>query len=390
MKLSKQNIDRLKLAPGQSELIKSSDDIPGLRIRLRGNRLSWEFKFGRTFGRVGLGKYPAISPTDAHKMAAELYVKVIRGENPAQERAEAKARRDETFAACVATYLERRQSEFRPKSFVDVKRRLTVNLAPLAKLNIASVDRRAIAAQLSRLTIKAPMEANHTLSSVHAFFSWAIGEGLIENNPATGCNKTAETTRDRHLSNDEIRALWAALPAGDFGDILKLLLLTGQRRREIGDLEWSEVDLETGRITLSGSRTKNGREHVIPMSASVMAILQARPRRDDRDLVFGEGEGGFSGWGKPKERLDETLRISEWVIHDLRRTAATGMAELGVQPHVIEAVLNHISGSKAGVAGIYNRSTYESEKRRALELWANHVEQIAAGRKAKVVPIKRA
>jgi integrase len=267
-----------------------------------------------------------------------------------------------------------------------------VNLAALSGMGIAAVDRRAIAAQISRIATTAPSQANRTLTSVHAFFRWAVGEGLIENNPATDCNKAQESgARERFLTKDEIRALWTALPAGDYGDLVKLLLLTGQRRQEFGDLHWSEIDFETGQITLSGERTKNQRTHIIPMSGTVAEILRARPRNPERDLVFGEkGRGGFGDWSKAKARLDTMLEIPAWRIHDLRRTCATGMAELGVQPHIIEAVLNHISGHKGGVAGIYNRATYENEKRTALTLWANHVEAIVSDRAPKVVPMKRA
>jgi integrase len=392
MKLSARNIDKLTLAPDQSELVKSSDDCPGLRFRIRDNGWrGWEFKFGK-LPRIPLGKYPAVSVMQAHDKAREYYFKAKQGGNPAQEIAEAKARRDETFGAAVEIYLQRRQSEFRPRSLRDVTRHLTVNLTALKKLSIAAVDRRSIAAQIARLAIKAPTQANRTLGSVHAFFRWAQGEGLIENNPATGVTKAKENgARDRVLSNDEIRAVWAALPAGDYGDLVRLLLLTGQRREEFASLQWSEVDFETSRITLPGSRTKNGRAHVTPMSDSVMAILRARPRNPDRDLAFGSrGVGGFGDWGRAKAALDAKLKLPAWRLHDLRRTAATGMAELGVQPHVIEAVLNHISGHKAGVAGTYNRATYEGEKSRALALWANHVEAIVSDRASNVMPMKRA
>jgi len=389
MKLTKQNIDKLTLAPGQSEIVKSSDDIPGLRIRVRSNgSKSWEFKFSK-FPRIGLGKYPAITPTEAHKTAAEYYAKAIRGENPALEIAEAKARQSETFGSCVAIYLQRREAEFKPNSFRDVTRHLTVNLAALKNMSIAAVDRRAIATQISRLATTAPVQANRALASVHAFFGWAIGEGIVENNPATGVNKAQESgARERHLTDDEIRQLWQALPEGDFRDLIRLLLLTGQRRQEIGNLAWSEVDMETGRITLSGERTKNGRPHIIPMSDAVSGILRARTRNSDRDLVFGERHGGFGGWSRGKAALDAKLKLPAWRIHDLRRTCATGMAELGVQPHVIEAVLNHISGHKAGVAGIYNRASYEADKARALDLWADHLAAVVSGRKAKIVPLR--
>ena len=120
---------------------------------------------------------------------------------------------------------------------------------------------------------------------------------------------------------------------------------------------------------------KNGRPHDVPLSGSAMSIVEALPRRAARALVFGSGEGGYSGWSRSKEALDASTKLTEaWTLHDLRRTAATRMADLGVQPHVIEAILNHVSGHKSGVAGIYNRSTYGAEKRAALELWASHLQ----------------
>ena len=144
----------------------------------------------------------------------------MRGENPAQEKAEAKARASETFGNLVQVYLERRQPEYKPASFGDVKRHLTVNLAALNGMGIANVDRRSIAAQIGRLANTAPTQANRALATVHKFFSWAIGEGLVEHNPASGVNKAVEgAARERHLSNDEIHDLWNALPEGDFGGL---------------------------------------------------------------------------------------------------------------------------------------------------------------------------
>jgi integrase len=150
------------------------------------------------------------------------------------------------------------------------------------------------------------------------------------------------------------------------------------------------VRLDRALITLSGERTKNGKPHELPLSDGALAIVEQQPRREQRDergnlgprdLIFGEGEGSFQGWGRAKAALDRRLakladqsgRVAPWRLHDVRRTVATRMADLGVQPHVIEAVLNHVSGHKAGVAGVYNRSLYGPEKRAALELWANHV-----------------
>ena len=170
---------------------------------------------------------------------------------------------------------------------------------------------------------------------------------------------------------------------GDYGAIVRLLILTGQRREEVGGMLQSEIDTAGALWRIGAERTKNGLPHEVPLSAPALAVLRGLRRRkdtgDERDLVFGSRDGPFSGWSKAKSALDARLtgalgRVpAAWRLHDIRRTVATGMADLGVQPHVIEAVLNHISGHKAGVAGVYNRSTYATEKRAALDMWADHV-----------------
>ena len=143
----------------------------------------------------------------------------------------------------------------------------------------------------------------------------------------------------------------------------------------MGELRWSEVDMAASIVTLPPHRTKNGRAHTIPLSADALEVLRSIPHRNERDLVFGDGQGGYSGWSKAKATLDEKLGkgVKPWTLHDLRRTAATRMADSGVQPHVIEAVLNHVSGHKGGVAGIYNRALYEPEKRTAIDTLASYV-----------------
>jgi integrase len=204
-------------------------------------------------------------------------------------------------------------------------------------------------------------------------------EGLTEANAALLTNKNAERSRERVLSNEEISTIWSALPPGDYADIVKVLLLTGQRATEIADLRWDEI--ANGLVKLQAHRTKNRRPHTIPMSTTVRAILEAR-QQNGREHIFGIGQRGFSGWSKAKARLDEVIKIPQWRIHDLRRTCATGMGELGVFPHVIESVLNHVSGTRSGVAGLYNKAAHETEKAEALQRWADHVAAIAEGQNA--------
>jgi integrase len=163
----------------------------------------------------------------------------------------------------------------------------------------------------------------------------------------------------------------------DYGRIVYLLALTGQRREEVGGMRWDELDLDARLWRIPPERTKNHRPHDVPLSGPALQIL-AKVIRRDRPFVFGEGDGPFQGWSKAKSALDKRIADAgstpaPWRLHDLRRTVATRMGDLGIEPHVVEAVLNHVSGTKAGVAGVYNRSLYAGEKRAALALWADHV-----------------
>ena len=394
MRLTKTNLATLHLPRGRSDITHFDSDIGGFGIRIRqSGARSWVFQYdfaGRT-KRITLGKVSAIDVAKARAIASELHAKVRLGQDPAAAKAENHARAAETFGAAVQPYLQWQRARVRPSTLRHLERHLLVNLAPLHSLPINSVDRRAIAAQLARMN-GSPVQANRTRSTLTGFLNWAMREGLIDSNPALATNKYPERSRDRVLTNDELRTLWLALPEGDFGEILKILILTGAREREIADLHWDEIDLEKGTIELPPDRTKNRRRHVIPMSRAVRAILKGR-EQNGSDFVFGtSGSSGFSGWSRCRERLDEAIKIPAWTIHDLRRSAATHMAEIGIQPHIIEAVLNHVSGHKGGVAGIYNRAAYEAEKATALNRWAAHVAAIVEGRErdSNVTPLRGA
>jgi integrase len=218
-------------------------------------------------------------------------------------------------------------------------------------------------------------------------------EGLLNNNPVIGTNRQKETSRSRVLSDDELKIILSACEPDDFGTIIRLLMATGQRASEVSQLRWSEV--LDDRIVLPPSRVKNNRLHTIPLARQVRSIFDGRQR--DGEFVFGSRRQGrpFGGWGLSKAALDQRIsamghKLEPWVIHDLRRTMATRLAESGTAPHIIEAVLNHVSGHKAGVAGVYNRASYEPQKRIALQQWSDHLEGLVGdSRPSKVVNLHR-
>jgi len=237
------------------------------------------------------------------------------------------------------------------------------------------------------------VSADRARAALSKFFSWAMGEGLADANPVIGTNKAAGDAggRERVLTDAELVAVWNAAPDSAFGRIVKLLALTGQRCSEIGDLSRSEIDTAERLIALPGARTKNGRAHSVPLSDDAMAIVEASLAATDRELIFGVGKGGFGGWSKARGALDTASGVKDWTLHDLRRTWATRAADCGVQPHVIEACLNHVSGHKAGVAGVYNRAIYAVEKRQAMEAVANYIKTaLAKASGANITRLQRA
>lgn len=383
MKLIDKNLAKITLPSGKSEAIVWDDDLPGFGLRLRaGGKRTWivQYRLGEKQRRLTLGTPASLKPEDARKAARSSLAKVALGADPVGEKMEARTRASITLNVAATGYMEAVKPGLAPRYFQEVERHLTRQWKPLGELQLDRILRADVAARMREIaTESGPYAANRARATLSAFYSWALGEGIAANNPVIGTNKSIdEASRDRVLSDHELAAIWKACSEDDYGRILRLLALTGQRREEVAAIADSEIN---GVLwTLSAARTKNGREHEVPLSDHALKIIESIPRRDERDLLFGAGAGPFSGFSKAKAAMDARLgsKVAPWRLHDLRRTAATGMARLGVQPHVIEAVLNHISGHKAGVAGIYNRATYRTEKAEALKLWAEHVQRIVS------------
>ncbi|GEP04445.1 tyrosine-type recombinase/integrase [Methylobacterium oxalidis] len=385
MRFTKAAIDSLTLAADKSEQYAWDDTLKGFGVKLNkgGSRnflIQYRGQDGRT-RRIVIGKVGTLTLDEARRRARELLVGAATGNDPYKEKKTARAQSAVTVGAVADAYLKHAEHRLKPRSFEQVERHLKQHWQPLAHLPVNGVTRANVAALLTAMASGGHrIKATRARSALSAMFSWAIGEGIAESNPVIGTNKPAEEkSRDRVLSETEVRAVWHACRDDAYSRIVQLLLLTGQRRDEVGSMVESELDLRSALWTIPAARTKNGLTHEVPLSRPALEILAGQPRIEGRDLVFGEGVGGFSGWSNSKERLDKRIAATglvmpPWRLHDLRRTVATSIADrLKVQPHVVEAILNHISGSKAGVAGIYNRAIYRDEKREALERWAAHV-----------------
>jgi integrase len=320
-----------------------------------------------------IGRHGPLTPDTARAKAKQFLGVVAGGIDPF-----AQALSGEGFPAAIDRYLERKRGSLKPSSFKETELYLRGHAAPLHSLRLAQIDRRKVAALLGEIeTSSGPASRNRLRSALSAFFTWCITEGLLETNPVQGTAKAEENgSRERVLTKDELRKLLRALRDDKFSDVVRLLLLTGQRRNEIGKLQWSEIDLTRKLIVLASGRTKNGCQHEVPLSVQAQAVVDRYPHLNSSDFLF--GTRGFCDWSVAKAKLDQRVGIAPWKLHDLRRSAATYMAEINVLPHIIEAVLNHQSGHKASVAGVYNRARYEEPMREALQRWADHLDQITA------------
>jgi integrase len=401
MKLTKATIANLALPAGKNDVIFFDDEIAGLGLRIRaGGKRTWiaQYRVGAKQRRVTLGDVRKLDADKARTAARNRLAQVTLGGDPQADKATARVKAAATLGAVVDTYLAGKKVTLRPKSFDETERYLRKSWKPVHGLPVHKIERRAVAGRLAEIaTDNGPIAATRARAALSALFAWAVREGLANENPVIGTNRPAEArSRDRVLTDAELREIWSACREDDYGRIVRLLILTGQRRDEVGGMTWSELDLDQGTWRISGSRTKNGRTHTITLPHTALTIVEKVERRTNNDRLFGKGDTGFGGWSKAKaaldERIDDTRRregaqkptdyvnsTPAWTVHDIRRSVATHMAELGVLPHVIEAVLNHVSGHKAGVAGVYNRSGYEREVRISLALWADHVRWIAEG-----------
>jgi integrase len=404
MRLDKNVIVGLVRPADKDDVVVWDDSLPCFGVRLRGKRKTYlvQYRINGQQRRESLGDVRKIQLDDARSIARRRFAEVELGTDPAVKRAAARAAADAaalTLASVAERYLEAKQDRLRPNTYIQAKHHFTALWTPLAKRPIDSIRRAEIAAHLQVLIKeRGPVAAARARGNLSALFTWAMREGLCESNPTIATNDPAEgiQPRDRVLSEAELASVWRACGDDDFGCIVRLLILTGCRRQEIGDLKRQEIDFDRGVITIPGTRTKNRRALALTLPTIAIDLLQSVPRRDDRNNVFGGGFDGFNAWSYSTIALNNRIAVAEgqplapWTLHDLRRSMATHAAELGVQPHIVEAILNHVSGHKRGVAGIYNRARYDREIASALALWAEHVSAVVEGRDRKVVPLRTA
>lgn len=413
--------------------------VTGLYLILQplpSNKKSWAVRY-RAEGRPvkqTIGGYPTHSLANARDEAKIILQKVAKGENPAAAAKIAKRRAQDGEGTVnnLARQFLKRHAQRNNRSWREPMRQLGLEhdkklekpsddpatfvikhdsfLARHGHRQVADIKKSDIIALIDDIVDAGkPIAANRTLAAIRRFFSWCVERDLIASSPADRVKAPSEErSRDRVLSDSELGYVMKAADAigWPFGPMMKVLALTGQRRNEVAGMRWSEIDLVAKVWVIPRERAKNDTEHSVPLSDAVIAILEAAPRVEGWDLIFTtKGTTAVSGFSRAKAILDakvialmkadaekrgddvEKVTLTDWRVHDLRRSTASGMARLGIRLEVIEKVLNHLSGSFAGIVGVYQRHSYDDEKRAALTAWASFVTSLTEEKPSNVVPI---
>jgi integrase len=325
----------------------------GFGVLVSGGTKSWFVCYGSKRRLKTLGRYPTISLADARRKAQALL-----GATP-----------DEEDALSYPTVRDRFLDTHKlgPRAAHEMRRTLLRYFHWKKKLD--QITHNDIASAIDE--IKAPSEALHAFKNSRTFFNWCVPR-YLKHSPCAGLKPPSKyVPRTRVLSPDETKRVWHAVD-GTFGTIVKLCVLTGQRWGEVSGLKWEYIGNET--ITLPPEVTKNGREHVFPLGNMARSVIASVPRFNSTPYLFcGRTGAPWQGSGKSKWQLDGVLKLDHWTLHDLRRTFATNLAQLGVAPHVIERILNHVTGTLSPIALVYNRANYLSEMRAAMALYEEHL-----------------
>ena len=381
--LTKTVID--ELTPGSTETVYWDDNVPGFGVKVTPQGRKVFIVLYRTkdgFSRLRkytIGTYGQTTLAIARIAAQKVLTDRNEGKDPAT------AKRD--FRRTVITdSLEDVIKEYRLRKVNVLRSAHEINrvidrelLSRWKSKSMHDISRRDILSALDEIVARgSPASANYAHRVLRAMFNWAIGRGIVERSPCAGLSKPAPVnSRSRVLTDDELReVIFAARRTSrPYGAIVELLSLLGQRRSEVAEMTWQEVDIEKKIWTIPVARTKNSKAHFVHLAPRALEIIQAQPKVSE--LVFPTSSGKrFMEYSKMKTQLDNDSGVTNWVLHDLRRTVVSGMASLGIAPHVADKILNHLSGTISGVAAVYQRHEFLVERKAAMEQWDNHVAQL--------------
>lgn len=381
MKLTLNRIDSLKCQKGKRDMLIFDNEQRGLGVRVTatgGKTYLAQYNWHGQKRRIPLGSCSALSLAKARDAVRAIMGDVAKGIDPASERKKAKLHEAFTLAALLSDWQALHLASKRPSYAGEAVRAVRSAFPRYVDRPAADLNRSAVVKTFDAMTRKGSAAmAAATRRYGRAVYSWAVKRGTLAANPFDALPVTPVLKRDRVLGDDELAAIWRATDGpGPFNGIVRFLILTGQRRDEVSGMEWAELSADTW--TIPASRAKNGTTHIVPINAPARDFLRSVSRFSE--LVFPGLRGPFNGWSKAKAALDAKSGVTNWRLHDVRRTVATGLQRLGVRLEVTEQILNHVSGSRAGIVGVYQRHDFASEKRAALEAWGKHVLAIVEGR----------
>lgn len=355
----------------------------GLRVSPSGTKaFTFLYKIrGRTH-RLGLGRYPTVSLSDARSKAREALNDIAKEIDPRLKKLGVPDHSNPLLKNAALTFTEIHLKGHRVR-WEETARVLERHIVKkLGSFTISDIQKHHLKKIFETVRCEnGPSAANHLFSVTRNFFNWSIEEGMLTDTPMRGMKKPArEVNRDRVLTDAELIAIWnaASVMSYPYGNMVRILMLTGQRRSEVSEMRWSDIDFFGKVWTQPATSNKSKRKHVVPLSDDVIAILNATPRIHD-DLVFPArgANNPISGFSKWKRKLDTLCGVEEWTIHDIRRTVATKMGEdLSIPPHTIEMILNHESRIFSDIVRRYNHAEYKDDKRRALVSWASYLTKL--------------
>lgn len=389
-------LESRQLPDGKNDLVCFDTLTRGFGIRIRRLRSGsirryWilQYRFRSHARRLIIGDADIVSAIKAREKAKAHLGKIADGHDPQVERREQREHDAHTLRSVITDFLDAK-TDLKPNSLVSLKRYLGSEYLTtrLLSMPINEVTKRDVASRVLAVQKDCGVRASICFrSAVSNLFVWAMQMGLAESNPVIGAVRPKPPkSRDRVLKDAELGAIWRACRDDDYGRIVKLLILTGARRQEIGGMQRSEFSDDGSTWTLPTSRSKNGKAHTLPVTPMMREILDPILERGGRDHLFGRRRWGFTGWSIGKRALDQALDLKPWRVHDIRRSVSTGANDIGIQPHIVETILGHALG---GVHGTYNRSIYANEVRDALLRWSDHVRAIIEGGERKVVAFER-
>ena len=356
-------------APATGTVTYFDDATPAFGMRVSyGGKKTWIVIRGKQRSRTRLGTYPNLPLSDARKKAKKLLsdAEYEVGRKP--------------FGETLDQYLELHGQKLKESSKLEITRVLKRHfLSVYGQRPVGQITRQSVAAVLDSLVVKTPGEAAHAYRNIRTFFHWCVGHGYLLHSPCEAMSSPSRyIPRQRVLNDAELKLLWQTTDriGYPFGTFVKMLVLTGQRCGEINSLHFNAIDY--GNRTITFSETKNGRVHVLPFGDFFMEVLSTVPHQTGLLFPGREQNKPYNGGGKQKWLMDKELKLPHFTLHDLRRTFATKLAELGVAPHIVERLLNHSSGTISGVAAIYNRFEYREEMRTAIQAWEKRLRIIIA------------